>query len=275
MDFDGPVPGIPGATIRRVAALPDSLPGGRAIDANVWIAPDQVLLVFPGVGRFLAREGKIIEYAPNSDADPGSVLLLLNGSARGALIHQRGELPLHAATLTPPGADRALAICGPSGAGKSTLAAELSRRGWVLLADDTTRITTDEAGALAWPSRDRIKLWRDACERAGIDISSLDKVSAHLDKYYVRVPGRDRPVILSAVIELKLDGPATPLSLGEAMALITRNTFRSSYILPLGRQADHVRMASKLAASCRILNLQGGSTRAVAELADAVENLLD
>ena len=273
MDFDGPVPGIPGANIHRVNELPEHLPGGEPAGPHVQAKPGQLLLTVPGVCRYLVRDGTSIEFAPAPDADPGAVRLFLNGSARGALIHQRGELPLHAATLVPPGGETALAICGGSGAGKSTLAAELSRRGWLLVADDTTRITWNETHAMAWPSRDSIKLWRDACDTNDLDVAGLERVTAALDKYYLHVPALSQPVRLAAVCELLVDGqePQGALSLGGKMSLLTRHTYRQAYIRPLGRQADFVRLVSLVANTCRIGQFLGGRSLPVRELADAVE----
>jgi hypothetical protein len=271
MDLPEPVPGMPGATIRRVAALPLELPDAQPAGPHTQARPGQLLFVMPGTGSFLARDGSTIEFAPEADADDGMVTLFLNGTARGALIHQRGELPLHAATLVPPGGDAALAICGRSGAGKSTLAAELSRRGWTLVADDTTRVTWDGSHAIAWPSRDSIKLWKDACEAAGVDTAPLERVTKTMDKFYVRVAARDQPVRLGWIVELTPDGEAGAMTAGDKMALVSRNTYRASHIMPLGTQREHVRIVARTAASCTMLRFPGDRSLTVAALADAVE----
>ena len=232
--------------------------------------------MIPGVARFLVRDGLTIDVAVEPDADPGTVALLLHGSARGALIHQRGELPLHAATLIPPGGNAALAICGASGAGKSTLAMELSRRNWMLVADDTTRATWSETHAMVWPSRDSIKLWRDACQAKEIDIAGLERVAADLDKYYLRVPARNAPVRLAAIAELATgEAPLSGrLTAGEKMALLTRHTFRPAYIRPLGRMADYARIVSRIAGACHIAQFHNSRTKPVTLLADAMEDFM-
>jgi hypothetical protein len=269
MDLDGPVPGIPGARIRRVDTLPAELPDAVPAGQNMYAKPGQLLIAQPGIGRFLARDGTAIEVAAEAGADPGVVSLLLHGSARGALIHQRGELPLHAATLAPPGADWAVAICGASGDGKSTLAAELSKRGWMLVADDTTRITWSETHPLAWPSRDSIKLWRDVCEIRGLDVSKLERVALSMDKYYLRVPALTEPVRLAAVFELAPEKSEMPAV--EKMSLLTRHTFRPAQIRPLGRVADYVRIVGQVAGSCRLSCLGAARSQPVGALADVLE----
>ncbi len=273
MNFDGPVPGIPGAFIRRVDGLPEALPDGAPAGHQQTALPGELLLVVPTVGRFRSRGGTDIEYTPEPDADSGAVTLMLNGTARGALIHQRGELPLHAATLVRPGSDKAIAICGASGAGKSTTSMELIRRGWQLVADDTTRVTMDGKRAVAWPSRDTIKLWREACEMHGIDIAALTRVTQAMDKYYVQVPARGEAVTLAAVFELDWDdgAPREPASPIERMAVLTRQTFRPHQIRPLGRTNDYVKIVAQIAQSCRIYRLHGARALPVGAFADAIE----
>ncbi len=273
MDLQGPVPGMPGATIRRVANLPTELPDGKPAGSFAQAKPGHLLSVLPGVGAFSARDGTLIEFAHADDADQGALALHLGGTARGALIHQRGELPLHAATLVPPGGETALAICGASGAGKSTLAAELCRRGWALVADDTTRVTWDGTHPVAWPSRDTIKLWKDACDAAGLDIADLRRVMNGLDKFYVRVAARDKPVRLGTIVELSPSGGADSLSAGDKMALVSRNTYRPAQILPLGIQRQHVRIVAQTAAACALFRFPGDQTMSVSALADMVERL--
>lgn len=257
--------------MRRVERVPEVLEGGLPAGPAMTAKPGQLLLVHPEVGRFLALGGDRIEFSHDADADLGAVALFLHGTARGALIHQRGELPLHAATLVPPGGDAGLAICGPSGAGKSTLAAELSRRGWTLVADDTTRVTWTGDHPLAWPSRDSIKLWKDACERVGADVARLEPVMRDMEKYYLRVASRDQPVRLAMIVELAPDATDRPLTPGDKMAVISRNTYRPAHIQPLGVQKEHVQIVARVAASCAVLRLLSDRALSPAALADVVE----
>lgn len=275
MPFQEPVPGIPDAVNRRADALPDFLPGAQIVDPMTQAKPGEMLLNVPGAGRFLIRGGLTVDYAPEADADPGFVKLLLNGSARGALIHQRGELPLHAATLSPPESSAAIAICGPSGAGKSTLASELVARGWRLVADDTTRLTWDGANASAWPSRDTIKLWKDICDRKEIDVSGLERVTKTLDKYYLPVEGIRSPQTLGAIVELVPDAEGAVTSLPERMSLVTRNTFRQRYVMPLGMAKAHVRVVTSIVSAVRIYRLRGRRDVSVASLADEFEAMIN
>jgi hypothetical protein len=124
---------------------------------------------------------------------------------------------------------------------------------------------------MAWPSRDSIKLWRDACEAAGIEVSVLERVTMDLDKYYVRVSARDTPIRLTMIAELTLDGSTDVSSVGDKMALVTRNTYRPTHIRPLGVQKDHVLIVAQVASVCEMFRLHGGQALTVRELADIVE----
>src|SRR3569623_364888 len=266
-----PIPGIPGAIFQRVSQLHPPLPGAMPAGYCAEAIHGRLRCHVPAAGTFLVRDGAVVEFAEAAGADPGGVTLLLHGTARGALIHQRGELPLHAATLVPPKGDVAVAICGATGAGKSTLAAALASRGWALVADDTTRVTWDDDAPCAWPSRGSIKLWRDACAAADIDTTNLTQVTRDLDKFYVPVAAHHLPVRLTTIIELADGPPAKTLSPGERLAQVTRHTFRASQIGPLGMRAEHVRIAARTAATCAMRQLPGRGQRTVAELADMVE----
>jgi hypothetical protein len=271
MTFDGPVPGVPGAIIRTVRELPDRLPG--AVPAGVYIqaVPGRLLITMPGVARYLVCDGRTIDVAPEPGADAGAVAIYLEGSARGALIHQRGELPLHAATLMAPDASCVVALCGASALGKSTLAAALSRRGWMLVADDLTRLAWDGDRPIVWPSRDRIKLWRDACERFGFDTDTLPRVRDGMEKFSVPVPARTGPAVLTDLVELVTGTPERCERVGFGIGVLTRNTFRPRQVRPLGKLAEHMGVVARTAGAVRIAQLGGARMQRPEALADALE----
>ncbi len=268
--------GIPDAVARSVSELPDHLPGAERAGLYAQARPGQLLQMVPGVARYLARDGVTIEVAAEPGADEGAVDVFLNGSARAALIHQRGELPLHAATLVPPRGNGAVAICGPSGIGKSTLAAALSLRGWSLVADDMTRVTFDGAKALVWPGRGKIKLWRDACENFGRATAGLDRVREGMEKFFLRVGQVDDKVALSAIVELRpsADSGMTHVSGIHSMAVLSAQTVRPRQIRPLGRLAEHLRIVAHTAGVTSVLRLDGARQSTVASLADRIEDFL-
>jgi hypothetical protein len=104
----------PQVTIRR-GAVPDSLPDASTIGPTWQIAGGKFLLHEPNVARFLLSDGAEIVFAPESEAGAKNVALFLMGTAFGILLHQRGQIVLHASSVEVNG--KAVVFCGASGAG--------------------------------------------------------------------------------------------------------------------------------------------------------------
>src|SRR5437016_4777658 len=273
--FAGPMPGIPGTMVREVESLPDHLEGGANIAPYTEAAPGALLFEVPRIAQYQVREGKTIDVAVTPGADRAAARLFLLGSAGGALIHQRGELPLNAATLVAPNW-KCVAISSPSAIGKSTLAAALCRRGWLLVADDITRVSWNGTMAVAWPSHDTLALWRQSCEILGENAEALERVRAGMEKFFLPVRATTSPAALSAVIWLRTAPRVeveeiAPVGRPELLSLAT---FRPRWIDPLGRRADHARMVARVGRVCRCIALNGARERPVEELADRVVEIL-
>lgn len=252
--------GIPGVVVRRVDEVPEVLEGSVRVGPHSTAKPGMLLRVVKGVGRFLATGGERLDYWTEPGADPGAVEAMLQGGVLGALIHQRGDLPLHASTLVSPDRKRALALAGHSGAGKSTTAFALIRRGWILLSDDLTRVTIDRGEALAWPGRDRIRLVADACVRFGIAPESLAPVPNWPGKFVVEMPRWDSPVPLAALVALERGEGAFEverLEGGAAVQALMEHTYRAHYVAALGRTKRRFELVTAAAARVAILSARG------------------
>ena len=254
-----------------VDALPESLEGGVRVGPYSTARPGALLRVVPGVGRFLARNGTTIEVFTERGADPAAIDALVHGGVYGALIHQRGELPLHASTLVSPDRSRAVGIAGDSGAGKSTTAFELIRRGWMMLSDDLTRVTIEEGRAIAHPGRATVRLMRDTCDAFALDIESLQPAPNWPDKFIANVERWNEPVALSALFVLqRSDEPfeASPAIGIAAITLLASQTYRLHYVAALGCTQSHLRLIATTASSTRVMSIKGNGT--VSEIADAI-----
>jgi hypothetical protein len=232
---------VPDAVVRRGAVtLPEANSGYSA-------AGEGTLLTIPRVGRYLISGGSEIVVDPAPGASERNVRLFLLGSAFGALLHQRGLLPLHANAIEIDG--RAFAFCGHSGAGKSTVAAWFHDRGHRILADDVCVIGFDESGgALAYPGIPRLRLWKEALEASGRQAGAFARSFDDLDKYDVPTDRRapPRPLPLGAIYLLRRTGegaaPAEVRRLAgvDAVETLVSNTYRGAYLKTIGRTGAHL-----------------------------------
>lgn len=136
----------------------------------------EYLFALPGIGRILIRNGDEVLVDPEPGADPSTVL---SGPLQAMLWHQRGLLPLHGSVVVV--GRQAIALCGYSASGKSTLAAMLAERGHAVIADDVCVIAPDMTQVLAGSGR--LRLWRDAIERLGVEPRALERAARDKEKY--------------------------------------------------------------------------------------------
>lgn len=224
-------------------------PAPRPIDrvqpvvANVVAGPDLFWMDVPGTARLLVRDAREIAVEPYPDAREGDIRAYLLGSAIGALLHQRGWLPLHASAVEIDG--RAVAFIAPSGGGKSTIAMHLHHRGHRVICDDICAIDVQAGGARLWPGLRNLKLWRTSLAAIDATPDALEPVLASLDKYRFPITALAdyRAYDLRAVVLLAWgDEPElVALSGAEAVGALIANTFRGQLVAPMARAAEHWR----------------------------------
>lgn len=250
-----------GLTVRSEIELPELNPvdpaafdvdiGYRDLSAaapgtsDLSVTADGALLWVPQIGRYRIERGCRILVDPADGVSSRNMRLFLLGSAFGALLHQRGLLPLHANAIVIDG--HAVAFAGASGAGKSTLAALLHDRGYPLLSDDVCVIGLDDAGrAIAQAGVPRMRLWHDAVERSGRDARDFERALDGREKYYVPARRHDAPAALGAIYVLKRAGDDGEGQVGirrlrgaEALNAVLAHTYRGRYVAPLGETRRH------------------------------------
>lgn len=211
-----------------------------------------LVLAIPQVARYRIEAGNRIIV----DAEPGvperNVRLFLLGSAFGALLHQRGLLPLHANAIEIDG--RAVAFMGPSGAGKSTLAAWFHDRGFRIIADDVCVVRFGPEGRpYTSPGLPRMRLWADALQLTGRDHRGLSRsfLNDEDEKFDVPVDADSavRSQVPLAAIYLLDKGPEfsiVPLRGIEAADAVFANTYRGEYLAKTSRQEQHWESAVRL-----------------------------
>jgi hypothetical protein len=219
-------------------------PGGLVeITAGVAAGPHDFWMDVPGIVRLHVSGGSAITIDPASDAILSDIRTYLLGSAMGALLHQRGLLPLHASAVEIEG--QAVVFCGPSGAGKSSIALRLVKRGHRLLCDDICVIDTAAGAPRIWPGLTNLKLWRESLEAAGEEHHALDAVLPTLDKYKLPITEMaeyrsfDPSHIFLLSVSEHGDTKATPLHGVQGISALVTNTFRGQLVHPMGRSRGH------------------------------------
>jgi hypothetical protein len=161
----------------------------------------EYLLVLPGTGRILIREGSDVTVEPEADTPATNLSAILARPVQAVLWHQRGLLPLHASGVVIGG--RAVALCGCGAAGKSTLAAVLAAASHRVIADDICVVDAGgNAEIVVLPGCARLELWPDALAELGIAIDGLERAVPDKERYLHdcgnRVPSE--PQQLAAVV---------------------------------------------------------------------------
>jgi len=209
-----------------------------------------------GVARFQMVNGAELIVDAYSGVPEKNVRLYLLGSALGALLHQRGVLPLHANAVEIDG--KAVAFMGSSGAGKSTLAAWFHDRGFRVIADDVCVVRTSEEGEPSvTPGLPRLRLWVDALEFTGRDATNYQRSydgNDQLNKFDVPLDHARTAPAAVPLAGLYLLERGEELSIGrltgvEAVNAVFAHTYRGAYLAATNGQKAHWFSAVRLVRS--------------------------
>src|SRR5579863_9982693 len=83
----------------RAGSVPETIEQPYAVGVLYWAASGRFLLNMPRIARYLATDGRAIVSERATGADDADVRVFLLGSVFGALLHQRGALPLHGSAV--------------------------------------------------------------------------------------------------------------------------------------------------------------------------------
>lgn len=208
---------------------------GLSSDERKFLRENAVYAHVAGVAAFRITNGNLIQVDPEPDCSDSRLGIFLMGSSMGAILHQRGCIPLHGSCVTD--GKRSILLTGDSGAGKSTLAAEFLRRGWKLITDDVSALYDTEGTPEVQSSYPSQKLWQDALdryERPESDVHSLyfsdsrQKFGVDVSRFFF-----DGRAPLSLVVRLLPHARVCALEPLEGMSKVDqllRNTYRSNMI---------------------------------------------
>jgi len=270
--FPREVPTLRGARIDG-SAIPDvevvfapvqALPVMETVNEDLDVAwnAEGLTIAVDEVGRFLVRGGRTIVADPCPTANEAEIDLYLAGSVMGAVLHQRGILPLHCNAFAC--GEAAVLLCGDSGAGKSTLAAWFEARGRPLLTDDVCAVTFAPGGrAIGHPGIPRLRLWDDALEAMDRRAQQACAVPWAKGKFELEMTHARAvaPLPIAAIYHLSEceEGAAfaiTPLSGLAAADAITSSIYRRRLGDLVGRGPGYLRDAVRLAMSLPVFRAE-------------------
>lgn len=253
-------PGDPAAAVDvRIKAggvpetLPDPIQGCEWFQGNA----EAILLDLPGAGRFLVTGGNRI-CAEQVVAGSAALRWRLLGIAFGAILHQRGVLPLHATVVAAVPGQRAqgVGLIGASGTGKSTLAAGLARAGHTVLIDDVCAMWIEDNRAMAEAGNGMTRLWGDAM--VALALSGGEALEGRPGKFEVPVAQPDgEPTRLRALIAI-VDGETTAmtrLDANDRLRLCIANTYVRDFLPCTGGAARNFRQCAALAQAVPVYRL--------------------
>jgi hypothetical protein len=185
------IPDEPDVLIRG-GSVPESLENPKNTGVRFQASPNCFLLKVDNIAKFLVSDGCRITVELVPGAEARDIRCFMLGSAFGALIHQRGLLPLHASAIKVN--SHCVVFCGISGSGKSTTAKAFIKRGYPLHTDDICVISSSVNGTdgtlIAYPGYPQLKLWEDTLNKIGISSTSYSRVRSTLDKFAIPIPDR-------------------------------------------------------------------------------------
>lgn len=234
-----PAVGSVDVRIRR-GILPASLSSATANGPNWQIAERQLLVEVPAVVRLLVSNGEEILYEPAEGISDADVEIFLSGTGIGLVLHQRGQVALHASAVRV--GDKAILFCGASGAGKSTIAAALGERGYDLVTDDIAAVVMQEGAACVESDGRQYKLWEQAIDGLGLGARRGGAVRSCLAKFHVDASGSAIDALaVGAIYQLREarpphdEGIAHP-NMVDAGLIVRRNAYRPAMVKRLGQQ---------------------------------------
>lgn len=240
----------PDVLIRTGSVPSEGIPAARHRRVFAQVGQHAVWLDVKGIARFLIERGETITFDPYPGVDDDSLRLYLLGSGLGAILHQRGNLVLHANAIRI--GDGAVLFAGASGAGKSTTAAVFHQQGYQVIADDVTAVDQEGRVIGGYP---QLKLWEDTLNHLKINRDGLALIRHQLKKYsYPIASSTERPLPVWAVYFLSSRNEHEdhqfefhPLEGIAKFNHLKAHTYRRNFLEGLGLKPRHLQLCSRMA----------------------------
>ncbi len=211
------------------------------------------LLKIDNVANYLVKDGKeIFIEKNNSSVADNEIRLFLLGPVMGALLIQRGLLPIHGSAIENAGS--AIVFSGIPGAGKSTLAAAYLNTGNCVISDDISVINLNANNVpMIYPGFPQMKLWADAIRYFGSDQQSKRILREGIQKFGIPVNNGyyNQPLPVKKIYILGTHNQPNfilnPLKGIDKFNTLKNNTYRWQFLKGLGKTKEHFSLLSKLA----------------------------
>lgn len=216
------------------------------------IGQNEAYLDWPQGGLFLVRQGREIIIDPAVGADETLVRTFLLGAAFGLLLHQRGQLVLHASAIALD--EGAVLFIGDRGAGKSTTAALFQSHGYSLIADDVTVLDMSQPeSVMVVPSFPQIKLWPESITSLGQQPEQFPQLNPLVEKRICSSPDtfaqQSHPLLGIYVLDWGVENVIHPLKGHGALADLMHNWYCARFGAEMMRHispADHLKIFAGL-----------------------------
>ncbi len=235
------VPVSDGEETPDVVIRASDLSGYAIPEDRFVVSADSVLFQIETIGVFRVTNGNLVEVDVKKELTDDHLAVYLMGSCMGAILHQRGMVPIHGSCVT--NGHRSVIITGDSGAGKSTLASEFLHQGWKLLTDDVSVLKNLDGVPEVQSSYPSQKLWQDTLSQYSEEKTNIHTLYARGDssKFGVSVENVffDGSAPLSLIIRLLPAEFETTLEPFDGFAKVDqlmRNTYRLGLIAEENRQ---------------------------------------
>lgn len=200
--------------------------------------------------EFLIIDDSNIKILFKNEEDHNLMRLYLLGSVMGIVLLMRKSFAIHGSSICIN--DNAYIFTGNSGVGKSSIARGLINRGYMLLSDDVSVVSTND-DLVVIPSYPSQKLWKDAIKELDVINDIQSNIANRIEKYNVMIGDNycELPKKLKAIVELEINNniKAPIISKVDSKKILKKlieNTYRYNFIQDMHLESEHFKWVMSL-----------------------------
>ena len=215
---------------------------------RIRATPDRTRLTYDSIGSFLVEAGERVTIDLVTPKIEGNIAVrrLLENDMIALILHQRGQLVLHASAV---GIDeKAVVFLGQRGAGKSTMATVFHQEGYDVFEDDTVCIRDESGVPTVLPGVPQLRLRPHTAETLKLDPTAQPTFTTKPEKVHIRLDTVPDPAPLARCYLLRRGGRAEfkELSLKDKFFNLRSQTFVRGLLADTGAAETHFEQCSKI-----------------------------